>query len=401
MNTRYYEKYRIQDEDRSMTDVALLQCRGYDLETLREKMAEGLGLTGFPLETFRGARVVVKPNLLSASQPQSAVVTHPQFFQAACEIVLDHGGRPILAESPAVASLRSALRAAGYVPVLKRLGIEAADMSAVRKLSWPGARVMKHFEIAQAFFDADVILNLPKFKTHNLTYITAATKNLFGAVPGMRKSQMHIKFPGKDDFSGFILDLYGAFLHGFDPPKTILHIMDAVIAMEGDGPGSLGRPRPMNAIIVGGDALAVDWVGLQVSGLRVRLCTTVTEGFRRNLGVSSEQEISVKGEKIEDLRVQNFLPPKSAPMIRLLERPAIRRMAKGLFTGRPVPKDGRCMLCYQCREICPAQAIGTAEEGKRVPRFDYGACIRCYCCMEICPKGAISLKKGGLQWMMR
>ena len=212
MNTRYYEKYRIQDEDRSMTDVALLQCRGYDLETLREKMAEGLGLTGFPLETFRGARVVVKPNLLSASQPQSAVVTHPQFFQAACEIVLDHGGRPILAESPAVASLRSALRAAGYVPVLKRLGIEAADMSAVRKLSWPGARVMKHFEIAQAFFDADVILNLPKFKTHNLTYITAATKNLFGVIPGVTKMGYHAKLRDAMDFSRGLIDILPALL---------------------------------------------------------------------------------------------------------------------------------------------------------------------------------------------
>lgn len=384
-----------------MTDVALLQCRGYELPALREKILDGFEHIGFPPGSFRGARVVLKPNLLSASRPQSAVVTHPHFFQAVSEIVLDHGGKPMLAESPAIASLKSALHAAGYDPVLKRLGIPVADMSAVGKLSWPGGRRMKYFELAQAFFDADIIVNLPKFKTHGLTYVTAAVKNLFGAMPGMRKSQMHLKFPEKEDFSGFILDLYGAFLHGFDPPKTLLHIMDAVIAMEGDGPGSAGRPRPMHAVIIGSDALAVDWVGLQVSGLQEGLCAIVTEGFRRNLGVSSGSEITVVGQKIEDMRIRDFLPPQGAGVTRFLKVPVIRKVMKDLFTGRPVPVDERCTLCYQCREICPVQAIGMAEEGKRVPRFDYGKCIRCFCCLEICPRAAISLRHGRLQWMMK
>lgn len=384
-----------------MRSVALLRHRGYELPALKETMLRGLDGIGFPLPSFRGARVVLKPNLLSASRPQSAVVTHPHFFRAAAEIVIDHGGRPVLAESPAVASLGSALKAAGYAPVLKDLGIPVADLSETGKLSYPAGRRMKSFEIARAFFDADMVVNLPKFKTHGLTYITAAVKNLFGAVPGLRKSRMHLKFPEKDDFSALILDLYGAFLNGFDPPRTMVHIMDAIVAMEGDGPGSAGRPRAMNAVIAGLDALAVDWVAVQVSGLDIRLCATLTEGFQRGLGISSGEEVTVVGERIEDMRLRDFRAPQKPGATRFLQVPLIRRIMKDLFTDRPVPVAGPCTLCYQCRQICPAQAIGMAEEGEKIPRFDYGACIRCLCCLEVCPEAAISLKKGRLQWMMR
>ncbi|MFY9398600.1 MAG: DUF362 domain-containing protein [Desulfomonilia bacterium] len=384
-----------------MADVALLKCRGYDPQEIKDHIVRGLEIINFPLERFNGARVVLKPNLLSASRPDSAVVTHPQFFRAAAELVIDHGARPMLAESPAVSSLRSAIRAAGYDPVLKHLGIPVADMIEVERLPCPQRRKTKLFEVGRAFFEAELIVNLPKFKTHGLTYVSGAVKNLFGAMPGMRKSQMHLKFPEGEDFSEFLLDLYSAFLEGFDPPRTLIHIMDGILAMEGNGPGSTGTPRPMHAIVMGEDALAVDWVAVEVSGLDALRCPTLVQGFRRGLGISSPGEIAVKGERIEDMRVHGFVPPDRVGPTRLLRAPAVRRLVRDLFAGRPAPVDTRCTLCYQCRDICPAGAIGEAEEGKKVPRFDYGACIRCLCCQEICPQGAISLKKGRLQWMIR
>lgn len=384
-----------------MADVALLRCRGYDPEEIKARIVQGLESIRFNLGEFRDARVVLKPNLLSASRPGSAVVTHPQFFRAAAEIVLDNGARPVLAESPAVVSLKTALRAAGYDPVLKHLGIPVADMTQVEKLPCPQGRRVKLFEVARAFFEADLVLNLPKFKTHGLTYVTAAVKNLFGAMPGMRKSQMHLKFPEKEGFSEFLLDLYSALLEGFDPPRKLLHVMDGIVAMEGNGPGSTGTPRPMHAILAGRDALAVDWVAVQVSGLDEARCPMLVQGFGRGLGISSPNEIVVKGERIEDMRIHGFVPPDRIGATRLLKAPVIRRLVRDLFTGRPAPVDARCTLCYQCRDVCPAGAISEAEEGKEVPRFDYGACIRCLCCQEVCPQGAISLKKGRLQWMIR
>jgi uncharacterized protein (DUF362 family)/Pyruvate/2-oxoacid:ferredoxin oxidoreductase delta subunit len=380
-----------------MTEVALLRCGKYALPEIKKVIHGGIELVGFPLRSFRNAKVALKPNLLSAAGPESGIVTHPCFFEAAAEIVIDYGGRPMLVESPAVASLNRAIRKAGYDEILRRLKIEVADISAVEKISYPGAAKFKTFEITKAFFDADMIVNLPKFKTHGLTYITAGVKNLFGAVPGMRKSQMHLKCPDKEEFSGMILDLYGAFLHGFNPSKTLLHVMDAITALEGDGPGSGGRPKAMNSVIVGTDALAVDWVATGVSGLDARLSPILVQGFKRGFGVSSGNEIEVLGEKIEEMRVHGFTPPKGAGATGILGIPVIQKALKRLFTPRPVPVDERCSLCLQCRKICPAQAIAEAETGQKVPNFDYGKCIRCYCCMEVCPENAISLKKGALQ----
>ncbi|HQI01359.1 MAG TPA: DUF362 domain-containing protein [Deltaproteobacteria bacterium] len=383
-----------------MTHVALLRCGKYSLAGLKEVIDEGIGTIGFPLRSFRGSKVALKPNLLTAASPESGVVTHPCFFEAAAQLVIDYGGRPVLVESPAVVSLHSAVRKAGYAEVLKRLQIETADISAVAKLSYPEAGKFKTFEISKAFFDADLIVNLPKFKTHGLTYVTAAVKNLFGAVPGMRKSQMHLKCPDREEFSSMVLDLYGAFLHGFNPPKALLHVMDAVTALEGDGPGTGGAPKAMNAVVIGADALAVDWVATRVSGLDTRLSPILVLGFRRGFGVSSESEIEVLGGKIEEMRVHGFVPPRGAGATGMLGIPVIRKTLKRLFTPRPVPVEGRCSLCLRCRTICPAQAIAGAETGQGVPRFDYGKCIRCCCCMEVCPENAISLRKGGLQRLL-
>jgi uncharacterized protein (DUF362 family)/Pyruvate/2-oxoacid:ferredoxin oxidoreductase delta subunit len=381
-----------------MAIVSLLRCAGYSLDELKGLFVQAWGHIGFLPGTFRSLNVVLKPNLLSAMGPETAVVTHPRFFQAAAELVLDHGGRPVLAESPAVASLGSALRASGYESVTRELGIEVADPTKVQKITYGQARIFKSFEISRAFFDGDVILNLPKFKTHNLTYVTASVKNLFGAVPGMMKSQLHLTCPDRDHFSEAILDLYGAFLYGFPGPKPLVHLMDAVLALEGEGPGSSGKPRPMNAIIAGTDGLAVDWTAVQVSGLDPWLCPILRGGFRRGYGISSGDEVTVKGQGIEEMRISGFLPPGGFNLsLSMIGLAPVQRIMKRLFTGRPVPLAGSCTMCLQCMEICPARAIARGKPDGGTPAFDYGRCIRCWCCMEACPSQAISVKQGALQ----
>jgi uncharacterized protein (DUF362 family)/Pyruvate/2-oxoacid:ferredoxin oxidoreductase delta subunit len=316
------------------------------------------------------------------------------------EIVIDHGGRPLLIESPAVASLENAMRSAGYKPVVDTLGIKVADIMKVRRITCEKAALFKHFEIAGAFFDVDHIVNIPKFKTHGLTYITAAVKNLFGAVVGMRKSQMHLRFPGKREFSESILDLYEAFLTGFDTPKKILHVMDAIVSLEGDGPGSSGSPKMTGAIIVGEDAIAVDHVAVDFAGLDMNLATTVTSGLMRDFGISSSDEICVKGERVADMQIHDFLPPKSAGISQVLSGSFLGKILKNLLVEKPAPFEGNCTLCYQCRHICPADAISSAEGDEKIPRFDYQRCIRCFCCQEICPEAAITIKKGKMQWVL-
>ena len=91
--------------------------------------------------------------------------------------------------------------------------------------------------------DADIIINLPKLKTHGLTTITCAVKNLFGLIPGLEKSQWHMKAPGREGFAELLLDLNEALMHGLSEPKPMLHLVDAVVGQEGNGPGPSGTPR--------------------------------------------------------------------------------------------------------------------------------------------------------------
>ena len=212
---------------------------------------------------------------------------------------------------------------------------------------------------------------------------------------------MHFKLPSHEDFSEFLLDLYGAIKYGFDTPKTLLNIMDAILVLEGEGPGPAGKPKKMNAVLAGENAIAVDYVATNVAGLDVNKALTIINGFKRNYGVKSPDEIEVFGDKIEDLKLSEFEPAKGSSIFSNAFRwPFNTNIFKNLFIERPVPQEIKCALCYQCMKICPSNAIGAAKGKNGIPEFNHNVCIRCYCCLEICPEAAIEKRRGKLQWMM-
>jgi Pyruvate/2-oxoacid:ferredoxin oxidoreductase delta subunit len=270
-----------------------------------------------------------------------------------------------------------------------------------RTLHYDGAKKFKHIDISEGYFDADIILSLPKFKTHGITYITGAVKLLFGAIPGVEKSKMHMRAPTPEEFSEFILDLYGAMTNGFSPPKPIIHIMDAICAQEGEGPGPAGKPKWLNAVLAGDNGIAVDYVAARVAGVDIKKALTVVNGFKRGYGVSSADEIEVVGETIDSMRAAEFEPATGASFFSNMFRwPFNTPTFKNLFLDRPVPQEEKCTLCYQCKKICASGAISESDGRKKVPSYDYNTCIRCYCCLEVCPEAAIRKEKGRLQWMM-
>jgi len=377
-----------------MTRIALLRCPRYDDALLMQVIMDGLVKIGFDFGCLKNARVALKPNLLLAAPMEKAVVTHPAFFKAVAKIVIDHGGHPVLAESPGFGTLESVIKQVGYAAIAKELGIEVATMGPTMILHNDRARTFKRIEIAKAFEDVEVILNLPKFKTHGLTYVTGAVKNLFGTLPGLKKSHMHMRCPKGPEFSEWLLDLYSTLLYGFEKPKPISTIMDAVIGQEGEGPGPSGTPRAIGAVIVGSDPVAVDYVATSVVGLDYRKVDTIVQGFRRDFGVSSPEEIQVLGETIDSLRIRDFKPTRTSLSSHFLRGPLVGHFIKNLVVEKPWPHAEKCTLCYTCRTICPAGAISAAERGARIPTYDYKKCIRCFCCMEICPEAAITLKNG-------
>jgi len=120
--------------------------------------------------------------------------------------------------------------------------------------------------VANPVLEADVIINLPKLKTHTLTLMTGAVKNMFGTVPGFRKAEMHKIFPGHREFAAMIVEL-------FSHVRPALNIMDAVLAMEGNGPSS-GSPRELGLVAVSDDAVALDAV---MAGVSASFLTPLTD----------------------------------------------------------------------------------------------------------------------------
>jgi uncharacterized protein (DUF362 family)/Pyruvate/2-oxoacid:ferredoxin oxidoreductase delta subunit len=293
------------------------------------------------------------------------------------------------------------LNSTGYSEVVKELGMEVGKMDEIAPLHYPQAKLMKRIDISKAFFDVDMIINLPKFKTHGFTYISGAVKNLFGTIPGLRKARMHLRFPEPIEFSEWLLDLNGALLNGFEKPKKILHIMDAIIGQEGEGPGPSGTPRELDAIIIGNDPVAIDYVAVGIVGLDYKKIPTIMLGFKRDFAVSSPEDISIIGQSIRDLRVKNFQPTKSSLSSHILRGWLVSPTVKNLLIEKPWPGEDKCTLCYKCMSVCPAGAISKAKENKNIPDYDYKKCIRCFCCIEFCPEAAISLKKGILQQLLR
>jgi uncharacterized protein (DUF362 family)/Pyruvate/2-oxoacid:ferredoxin oxidoreductase delta subunit len=383
-----------------MTRVALLKCEDYDSLLIREKMVEALNLIGLGPGIFEGKKVVIKPNLLSATAPEKSVVTHPEFFRAALRIVRDHGGTPLLCESPAFQPLGRVMKKTGYDQIAEEEGCEVAEPRDTAILFSDGPCQYKRFEISSAVFDADIIVNLPKFKTHGLTYITGAVKNLFGLIYGLNKSQWHLKARSKEEFSEFLLDYYSALLKGFERPKVFVHLMDAVMGLEGEGPGPAGAPRKIGAILAGDDAVSVDAVATRLVGLHLKEALTVTLGEKRGLGTGALEKIEVLGASLDVFDVRDYVPSKSSGRSPVSRWPLNTETLKNLLIEKPVPSRDRCTLCYQCKAICPGGAIGASEGESAVPSYDYDRCIRCYCCMEICPEAAIDLKRGKLQWLV-
>jgi uncharacterized protein (DUF362 family)/Pyruvate/2-oxoacid:ferredoxin oxidoreductase delta subunit len=384
---------------RKVATVSLLRCEEYDPRMVKEKLREGLLSIGLDSSVFQGKKVVIKPNLLNASPAEKGVVTHPEFFRAAVQIVKEGGGIPLMVESPAFQPLAKVMKKTGYDRVVAEEGCSVADPKETAVLFYDGAVKYKRFEVSKAIFDADVIVNLPKFKTHSLTYITGAVKNFFGFISGLNKSQWHVRAPTKEEFSSFLLDLYGSLLRGFEKPKRFIHMMDAITGLEGEGPGVSGRPRSIRAILIGEDAVAVDCAAVHLVGLAAKEARTIALGEERGLGQGSLAKIDLRGERLDGFFEGHYVPSSPGGHHPVSRWPMNTKLVKNLLIERPVPSGKKCTLCYQCKTICPGGAIETSQNTK-IPFYNYDRCIRCYCCMEICPEAAISLKRGKLQWVL-
>ncbi|TFH42978.1 MAG: DUF362 domain-containing protein [Chrysiogenales bacterium] len=369
-----------------MSQVAVIRCESYEIEEVRRAVTRGLDLLG-GAGAFAGpkTRLLLKPNLLVGEDPDKCVNTHPSVFRAVAEIFLAAGATVSYGDSPAVGSTSGAAKKAGLKSVADDLGVGEADFRTPVEHYFEKGEQNRKFIIAGAVTENDVIVSLPKMKTHGFEKFTGAVKNQFGCVPGIRKGEYHIKLPDPDGFARMLLDLNALV-------NPALYVMDGVVAMEGNGPRG-GRPRPMNVILFSRDPIAMDATACRLIGLDPELVPTVRIGSASGRGTSREDEIELLGDGLKGLIRPDFDVDRSP--LRPYRTRGIMRFIANRLVPRPAIVRDRCVLCGLCVELCPTVPKSVdwrGDDRSAPPGYDYSSCIRCYCCQEICPEGAIELE---------
>jgi uncharacterized protein (DUF362 family)/Pyruvate/2-oxoacid:ferredoxin oxidoreductase delta subunit len=369
--------------------VSLQKVETYDRDAVREGLISLLApLGGMSAFVRPGERVLLKPNMLAGKPPEKAVTTHPEVLRGVIELVKDAGGIPLVGDSPGVGGFRRVLEKSGMLRVVEETGAELAEF--VEPVEVAGQGVFKRFELARPYLEADRLINLPKLKTHEMMTMTCAVKNLFGAVVGAAKAGWHLK-AGADRqmFARMLLEIYLL-------RKPELTIVDAVTAMEGNGPGS-GDPRPVGLLLAGINPVAVDVIAGEIAGIPKRLLYVERMAERLGLDGADRATVMTVGVPLDEARVAGFRLPHISD-VQFGLPPFLKNRLRHYLTARPRAVPEKCRLCGICVDACPPRAI-TIRDGGLV--FDYHRCIRCFCCRELCPDGALDVRDGVLLKVVR
>ncbi|NLA91267.1 MAG: DUF362 domain-containing protein [Synergistaceae bacterium] len=363
---------------------AVFRCGSYDREELEERLGvllESLG--GMGRFIVPGERVLLKPNLLSASAPEQCITTHPEVLRAVALRVLEVGGRPFIGDSPGLDGFAGVAAKTGMAEVARELGIPCMELDEPSPLPMAEGSVFRKVEVSKKALEADKIINLPKLKTHAQMLLTLSVKNLFGTVVRQKKASWHYTVGlDRDVFADLHIDI----ARSLSPAITI---MDGVMGMEGRGPGN-GRPRQFGLLAASGDPLALDMHLCKMLGADLRSFPLYRAATR--WGLISEEATEAKGDFPADFVFEGVDIPRLDSLHLLSFMP--EKLARRHLSSRPVQLPEACIGCLKCVEVCPADAM-TMREGNFV-QIDYTKCIRCYCCQEVCPADAIRFSKGFL-----
>ncbi len=369
------------------TRVSVTRLASYEpaavLHALRVCLAPLGGMEAF---VRPGQRVLLKPNLLGPFPPDRAVTTHPSVLRAAAILVREAGGLPFVGDSPAVGRLAQVAQLTGVVPVVRETGASLLELEEPAEFEVPGHHVFPRLVLARCLRSVDVVISLPKLKTHVQMTLTAALKNQFGCVPGLRKSEWHFRLQERPWLAALLLDIHRVV-------RPALAIMDAGTAMEGAGP-SAGRPRWVGALIAGTDFAAVDTVACHLIGLDPMQVPTCVAARQQGFGQTELGGLQILGPDWRSLRVADFEPPpRSSEVLQMLPLPGpVLQRLRRQISPRPNIRPELCVRCGVCEERCPVVPSAIRPQASRSRQIDDRRCIRCYCCHEFCPAHAIELR---------
>jgi uncharacterized protein (DUF362 family)/Pyruvate/2-oxoacid:ferredoxin oxidoreductase delta subunit len=322
----------------------------------------------------KNSHVLIKPNLLAPAAPDRAVTTHPLIVRTVVEYVLDQGGLPQVSDSPALGTFDKVMRDSGIAEALQGLTVDCRPFT--KSVIVNGAPPFQKIEIAADAMNADVVINLPKLKTHTQMLLTLGVKNMFGCIVGMRKPEWHFRTGiDRGKFAELLVRTYAAV-------KPAITLLDGILAMEGQGPGKGGRPRELGIVMASDDAVALDMAVCRMLGIGEDKLLTNRAAVRMGL---MPEKIVLDGELpfIADMQFPEMSPLVFGPK-------GLQGFMRMHLVQRPVCNILLCRHCGECWRYCPAKAIEPEIKGLK---FNYDKCIRCYCCIEVCPYAALSAQE--------
>lgn len=374
-----------------MEKVSLIRCESYDLNIVERKIREGFELLGgdsFLRELIPyGSKVLLKPNMLSVESKDSIVITSSVVFEAVIRILKDYSKDITFGDSPGFGDSRKAATKSGLLEIGDKYGVKFDEFKKEVHVRLDDSLLIKSWNVAEIAIKSDVLITLPRIKTHAMAYYTGAIKNQFGCLPGTLKASYHTRVPEPENFSKMLLDLNKVV-------KTSFAILDGIVAMEGNGPKS-GTPHSLNAIVMGKNIVSVDAVGAYLIGYENPTDVPVLkEAYNNNYKGILINDIDILGEKLDSLKGVNFKLARRTKDFTFGNK-FVNNSLRNLLTPNPTLIEEKCISCKRCSEVCPEKpkVINMKEKGgKLIPIFNLNNCIRCFCCQELCPVGAIEPK---------
>jgi uncharacterized protein (DUF362 family)/Pyruvate/2-oxoacid:ferredoxin oxidoreductase delta subunit len=361
--------------------VAVRKCKEYDVNEVYKHISDIYENTEGP--DVKGKKVLVKPNILTDTDPEKCISTHPVVVEAMVRFLQSKGATVLVGDSPAVHTQKFRGEKSGIFKVCQITGAEWVDftINPVEKKLRKGK-----IRIASVVDQVDLIISLPKFKNHELVYFTGAIKNTLGLVPGFSKAKQHALHQDRKGFGEFLVDLNETVTPNY-------FLMDGIMGMEGPGP-SRGFPVAVGLLIGSSNPLALDMIASRIAGYDPILIPTTKTAFFRKKWLQSEAEIIYNGPDISTIIKEGFrkIPVSSGKNIALQ---FIMKRIKFLkkFERRSVFIQENCTGCLKCVKICPVNAIQPLPSKLTHIVLTDNKCIRCFCCSEVCTDNAVEIRR--------
>jgi len=332
--------------------------------------------------------VLLKPNILMGKPAERAVNTHPEVIRAVIQWVKKFNPSKIFVcdsaggQKPGTTEI--AMKESGIQRICEEEGAICVPFEKTEREIYKvkDALELKEISSSRLIKEADLIINIPKIKTHWQCTLTCCIKNMFGTVLLANKAKTHAQAAKLERFCSALADIYSI-------SKPQLTVIDGYYCQEGKGPSS-GDVVKLDIILAGYDGVALDSTVCKIIGFDPSEILYLEKAEKKKLGTTDLDNVEFFGETIESV-FRKFERPKLRPISMPLPKWLANYLGKTVFRANVKFNKEKCKLCSTCWTNCPVNAITPPNEIKKgnIPKWNSKKCITCFCCVELCPHEAV------------